>query len=200
MRDCAPRHGWGIARGSRACAVDERLRRENRILKEESDVFKKPPSSSRAKSREISVRQRTARGLRKYSDHRQLRDAVFGACVTVSWRAAFPCKLRFAINFRRGMGAALWSGGLCCSVNGECGDVCSVRLNPQLPRNCKWRAKPDLCQWRAIAAGRPGQALTCTGHRSCYSKFNLTVCKLNRRLIALCFSTFVTDSIRETLD
>ncbi len=38
---------------------NERLRRENRILREERDILKKPPSSSRAKSREVSVRRRT---------------------------------------------------------------------------------------------------------------------------------------------
>src|SRR5690554_108184 len=56
---------------------NERLRRENRILKEERDILKKATyypagdyavicregSSSRAKSHEISVRRRTARGL-----------------------------------------------------------------------------------------------------------------------------------------
>ena len=43
---------------------NERLRREVRILKEERDTLKKkPPSSSRAKSREVQVRRRTAWGL-----------------------------------------------------------------------------------------------------------------------------------------
>ena len=42
---------------------NERLRREVRILKEERDILKKAPSSSRAKSREVQVRRRTARGL-----------------------------------------------------------------------------------------------------------------------------------------
>ena len=40
---------------------NDRLRREIRILKEERDILKKPPSSSRAKSREVQVRRRTAR-------------------------------------------------------------------------------------------------------------------------------------------
>jgi transposase len=41
-----------------------RLRREVRILKEEREILKKkPPSSSRAKSREVQVRGRTAWGL-----------------------------------------------------------------------------------------------------------------------------------------
>jgi transposase len=35
---------------------NERLRREVRILKEERDILKKPPSSSRAKSREVQIR------------------------------------------------------------------------------------------------------------------------------------------------
>ena len=39
---------------------NERLRREIRILKEEREILKKPPSSSRAKSREVQVRRRTA--------------------------------------------------------------------------------------------------------------------------------------------
>ncbi len=34
---------------------NERLRRENRILKEERGILKMPPSSSRAKSREVQV-------------------------------------------------------------------------------------------------------------------------------------------------
>ena len=42
---------------------NERLRREVRILKEERDILKKHPSSSRAKSREVQVRRGTARGL-----------------------------------------------------------------------------------------------------------------------------------------
>jgi transposase len=42
---------------------NERLRREIRILKEERDIVKKPPSSSRAKSREVQVRRRTAWGF-----------------------------------------------------------------------------------------------------------------------------------------
>jgi transposase len=44
-------------------AENERLRRENRILREKRDILKRPPSSSRAKSHEVSVRRRTARGL-----------------------------------------------------------------------------------------------------------------------------------------
>lgn len=42
---------------------NERLRREIRILKEERDILKEPSSSSRAKSREVQVRRRTAWGL-----------------------------------------------------------------------------------------------------------------------------------------
>jgi transposase len=42
---------------------NERLRREIRILKEERDILKKPPSSSQVKSREVQVCQRTARGF-----------------------------------------------------------------------------------------------------------------------------------------
>jgi transposase-like protein len=42
---------------------NERLRREVRVLKEERDILKKPPSSSRTKSREVQVRGRTARGV-----------------------------------------------------------------------------------------------------------------------------------------
>jgi transposase len=41
---------------------NERLRREVRILKEERDILK-PPSSSRANSREVQVRRGKARGL-----------------------------------------------------------------------------------------------------------------------------------------
>jgi transposase len=40
-----------------------RLPREIRILKEERDTLKKPPSSSRAKGREVQVRRRTVRGF-----------------------------------------------------------------------------------------------------------------------------------------
>ena len=43
---------------------NERLRRENRILKENRDILKKPPSCSRAKSHEIQVCRRTQWGVR----------------------------------------------------------------------------------------------------------------------------------------
>ena len=62
---------------------NERLRRENRILKEEINILKKPPSSSRAKSHEVSVCRRTARGLPD-------RPAVSGHECQPAWLAGFP--------------------------------------------------------------------------------------------------------------
>ena len=62
---------------------NERLRREIRILKEERDILKKPPSSSRAKSREVQVRRGTARGLPG-------RSAVSGDECQPPWPAGLP--------------------------------------------------------------------------------------------------------------
>lgn len=62
---------------------NERLRREIRILKEERDILKKPPSSSRAKSREVSVHRRTAR-------HLPGRSAVPGDECQPAWPEGLP--------------------------------------------------------------------------------------------------------------
>ena len=62
---------------------NERLRREIRILKEERDILKKPPSSSRAKSHEVSVHRRTWWGL-------PARPAVPGNECQPAWPAGLP--------------------------------------------------------------------------------------------------------------
>ncbi len=62
---------------------NERLQREIRILKEERDIPKKPPSSSRAKIREVQVRRRTARYFPR-------RPAVSGAECQPPWPAGLP--------------------------------------------------------------------------------------------------------------
>jgi transposase len=53
-----------VSQEDRELAVEnERLRRENRILREERDILKRPPSSSRAKSRKVQVCRRIQRGV-----------------------------------------------------------------------------------------------------------------------------------------
>ena len=53
-----------VSAGDRELARgNEQLRREIRILEEEREILKRLPSSSRARSREVQVRRRTAWGL-----------------------------------------------------------------------------------------------------------------------------------------